>query len=157
VFTKDAFEALNNVFGTYRQKGIQKGGYQLARNFMDVADLARIINNDAVQSKLRQVRSNHVLHSKTKKNPLKNRALMQRLNPAHKVMHAAEAKNAQARSAARKAAIKAKRSKSGRKDHAARMARHSKLEADLVHAFQVAKDKIEAQDAAGRYVAEEEH
>jgi large subunit ribosomal protein L4e len=157
VFTKDAFEALNNVFGTYRQKGIQKGGYQLARNFMDVADLARIINNDAVQSKLRQVRSNHVLHSKTKKNPLKNRALMQRLNPAHKAMHAAEAKNAQARSAARKAAIKAKRSKSGRKDHAARMARHSKLEADLVHAFQVAKEKIEAQDAAGRYVAEEEH
>lgn len=27
IFTKDAFEALNNVFGTYRQKGIQKGGY----------------------------------------------------------------------------------------------------------------------------------
>lgn len=27
IFTKDAFTALNNVFGTYREKGIQKSGY----------------------------------------------------------------------------------------------------------------------------------
>ena len=46
IFTKDAFEALNNVFGTYRAKGIQKGGYQLQRHAMNVADLARIINSD---------------------------------------------------------------------------------------------------------------
>ena len=46
IFTKDAFESLNNVFGSYRAKGIQKGGYQLQRHAMNVADLARIINSD---------------------------------------------------------------------------------------------------------------
>lgn len=64
---------------------------------MHVADLAKIINSDSVQSKLRIVKSNNTLHSKTKKNPLKNRALMQRLNPAYKAMHAAEVKNIAAR------------------------------------------------------------
>jgi len=96
IFTKDAFEALNNVFGTYRAKGVQKGGYQLARHQMNVADLARIINSDQVQSKLRMVKGNNKLHNKNKKNPLKNRALMQRLNPAAKQMREAAAKQAAA-------------------------------------------------------------
>ena len=151
VFTKDAFEALNNVFGTYRVKGVQKGGYQLNRNSMNVADLARIINSDQVQAKLRQVKGNTVLHTVQKKNPLKNHKLMQRLNPAHKSLRAAEKKAAEARVASRKAAVKAKRSKSGRKEKATRNARYAKLESDLSSAFEVAKDKIQAQDEAGRY------
>ena len=151
VFTKDAFEALNNVFGTYRVKGVQKGGYQLARSSMNVADLARIINSDQVQAKLRQVKTNVVLHNRQKKNPLKNHALMQRLNPAHKTQRAAEKKAAEARVAARKAALKAKRSKSGRKDKLTRNTRYAKLESDLSGAFQTAHAKILAQDEAGRY------
>jgi large subunit ribosomal protein L4e len=46
IFTKDAFEQLDNIFGTYRQKGVQKSGFQLGRNLMSCADLARIINSD---------------------------------------------------------------------------------------------------------------
>merc|ERR1719473_454494 len=34
IFTADAFKALDRVFGTYRVKGIEKGGYQLNRNCM---------------------------------------------------------------------------------------------------------------------------
>lgn len=46
IFTKDAFKSLNNIFGNYRRKGIEKGGYILNRNFMSCADLSRIINSD---------------------------------------------------------------------------------------------------------------
>jgi len=76
IFTKDAFTHLNKVFGTYREKGIEKGGYQLNRSLMACADLARIINSDQVQSKLRAVRTNSFAASTTNKNPLKNRTLM---------------------------------------------------------------------------------
>jgi large subunit ribosomal protein L4e len=48
IFTKDAFATLDRVFGTYRVKGIEKSGYQLNRNMMACADLARIINSDQV-------------------------------------------------------------------------------------------------------------
>jgi large subunit ribosomal protein L4e len=46
IWTKDAFRALNNIFGNYRAKGVEKGGYILNRNVMTVADLSRIINSD---------------------------------------------------------------------------------------------------------------
>ena len=81
IWTKDAFKALNNIFGNYRSKGVEKGGYVLNRSVMTVADLARIINSDQVQSKLRSVRKHEVPHTKVKRNPLKNRSIMKRLNP----------------------------------------------------------------------------
>merc|ERR1719326_1554708 len=92
VFTKDAFEQLDNIFGTYRQRGVQKGGFQLGRNMMTCADLARIINSDQIQSTLRQQKSSSQRTSKGKKNPLKNKTLMQIINPASKTLRAAEEK-----------------------------------------------------------------
>jgi len=53
----------------------------LNRNVMTCADLSRIINSDQIQSKLRQVRKSEVIHEPRKRNPLKNRSLMKRLNP----------------------------------------------------------------------------
>ena len=81
IFTKDAFKSLNDVFGNYRRKGVEKSGYVLNRNVMTVADLSRLINSDQVQSKLRSLRKSEYLHTKTKKNPLTNKSLMKRLNP----------------------------------------------------------------------------
>lgn len=115
IWTKDAFKALNNIFGNYRAKGVEKSGYVLNRNLLNCADLARIINSDQVQSKLRVVRSHEVLHNKTKRNPLKNRGAMRRLNPfeatrlanqqaAEKATHDKRVKDAKAnRKVARKA------------------------------------------------------
>ena len=157
IFTKDAFEALNNVFGTYRATGVQKSGYQLNRNSMNIADLARIINSDSVQSKLRTVRGNGVLHHAQRGNPLKNRVLMQRLNPGYKALRAAATKADEARRVARKAAVKAKRSKAGRKAHAGRINNHAKLENSLSDAFAVAAEKIKLQDEAGRYIPQEDN
>jgi large subunit ribosomal protein L4e len=73
IWTKDAFKALNNIFGNYRAKGIEKGGYVLNRNLMTCADLARIINSDQVQQKLRSVKTHLKTHALQKKNPLKNK------------------------------------------------------------------------------------
>jgi large subunit ribosomal protein L4e len=48
VFTKDAFKALNTVFGSYKTSFIEKSGYHLNRTVMTCADIARIINSDQV-------------------------------------------------------------------------------------------------------------
>jgi len=81
IFTKDAFDELNTVFGTFAKSSEEKKGYTLARPVMTCADLSRIINSDQVQAKLRDIKHSVRVHDKTKKNPLKNKALMSRLNP----------------------------------------------------------------------------
>lgn len=109
VWTKDAFKALNSIFGNYRRKDIQKHGYVLARNVMTCADLARIINSDQVQSKLRQVKTSKAMHDLKKKNPLKNRSLMKKLNPFDATRRANEQKDMEERHKKRVANLKALR------------------------------------------------
>lgn len=48
IFTKDAFDELNSVFGTYAATSEEKKGYTLPRSLMSCADLSRIINSDQV-------------------------------------------------------------------------------------------------------------
>jgi large subunit ribosomal protein L4e len=81
IFTEGAFKQLNKVFGTNRYASDEKNGYHLNRSVMTCADLARIINSDQVQSKLRAIRSNVRVHDKTRKNPLTNAAIRNKLNP----------------------------------------------------------------------------
>ena len=156
VFTKDAFEQLDSIFGTYRERATQKGGFQLGRNIMSCADLARIINSDQIQSTLRMERVNTDKTSKGKKNPLTNKTAMQRVNPAAKQLREAEAKAAVARKAARAAALKVKRSKVGRKDKAARSVRFNKLAEDLEASFQAAHQAVLDEIKAGEYRSDDE-
>jgi large subunit ribosomal protein L4e len=135
VWTADAFKCLDTIFGTYTQVGTEKSGYQLNRNSIDCADLARIINSDQVQSKLRAIKTSVRMHDKTKKNPLKNRNMMQRLNPFSKTARANEIVAAEARKTARAAALKHKRSKAGRAETAVRLSRHNALHDGLVNSF----------------------
>ena len=106
IWTKDAFKALNGIFGNYRRVDIEKGGYVLNRNVMNCADLARIINSDQVQAKLRATKVSTATRNGTKKNPLANRALMNRLNPFDKIRRANEQKAQEERHKARLANIK---------------------------------------------------
>ena len=46
IYTPAAFNALDSIFGTASQAGVEKGGYRLNRTSMECADLARIINSD---------------------------------------------------------------------------------------------------------------
>lgn len=155
IWTKDAFKALNTIFGSYRAKSVEKSGYILNRNVMSCADLARIINSDQVQSKLRQVRTHKVLHDKQKKNPLKNRGLMSKLNPHHAAKRAAEKKAEEDRHKARLASVKANR-KTVKKAKAARRITFNKLQGDLAQSFKAAEDALLAEEREGQDVVEEE-
>jgi large subunit ribosomal protein L4e len=151
VFTKDAFSALNKVFGTNRAECVEKRGYNLNRTVMNCADIARIINADNVQSKLRAVRQSVRVHDKTKKNPLQNKALMTKLNPFAKKQAEAVAKLEKERHAARAKLIKEKRSKAGRAKKHARTKLNTARNDGLVKSFADADAVIAEEIRMGAY------
>lgn len=111
-----------------------------------------------MQAKLREVKTSMRVHDKCKKNPLKNRNMMQKLNPFSRTARANELVAAEARQAARAAALKKKHSKAGRAEKAKRTARHNALHAGLEASFTAANEvileemrqgKIEESDAEG--------
>ncbi len=75
IWTKQAFAELDKVFA------VEKSGYTYARPIMANADLSSIINSDQVQKVLRPTRFSVKTHVNQKKNPLKNRTAMKKLNP----------------------------------------------------------------------------
>jgi len=152
VYTKDAFKGLSTVFGGYNEKSTQKSGFTLNRTVMACADIARIINSDQVQSKLRDVRQNIRAHDKAKKNPLKNKAMMNKLNPFAKKKAALIAKEDKDRAAKKKATLKAKRSKAGRKSKAGRTQTWKGLQDGLKKSFKDAEDVIAEEERQGNYV-----
>ncbi|XP_051132311.1 60S ribosomal protein L4-1 [Andrographis paniculata] len=80
IWTKSAFEKLDEVYGTFDKPSEQKKGYVLPRAKMVNADLARIINSDEVQSVVKPIKK-EVKRATLKKNPLKNLNVMMKLNP----------------------------------------------------------------------------
>lgn len=88
VWTRNAFEQLNHIFGTHDQPGVGKKGYVLERPLLHNANLARLINSDEIQSVVRPKQKNVVLHDIHKRNPLKNKAIMHKLNPFDKERNA---------------------------------------------------------------------
>merc|ERR1719321_1345014 len=80
VFTEAAFRKLGALFGTFRGASALKSGYHLPRPIMTNSDVARIINSDEVQSAVRPALE-APKRATQKKNPLKNRNVLARLNP----------------------------------------------------------------------------
>jgi len=80
VYTEGAFKQLSEIYGTLKSGAPKKKGYTLLRSMMENADVARIINSDEVQSVLRPKLDPPKSHA-MKKNALKNKALMEKLNP----------------------------------------------------------------------------
>lgn len=115
VWTKSAFERLTQLFGTVDQPSTLKKGYILERPLLSNANVARIINSDEIQTIVRPQVKNACLHDRKKRNPLKNRALMSRLNPFDKVRKATETKKTEEAIKNREAKIKNKRA--ARKAH----------------------------------------
>jgi large subunit ribosomal protein L4e len=142
IWTRDAFKALNSIFGNWRRTDIEKGGYVLPRNVMNCADLARIINSDQVQAKLRQTKTSSAAHV-AKKNPLQNRALMNRLNPFDKVRRANEQKQMEERHKQRLANIKKDR-KAGKKATAQRRKVFNGIWSGMEESFEKAEAAFQA-------------
>jgi len=85
IWTESAFKELNDLFGSYSNKGEskinRKAGvkYHLPRPMMTNTDLDRIILSEEVQSVIRpRINSKRIVR---KKNPLKNFYAMVKLNP----------------------------------------------------------------------------
>merc|ERR1719217_1223209 len=79
IWTEGAFNKLSEIYGSYKG-GSSKKGYTLPRSAMENADVARIINSDEVQSVLKP-KLEAPKRFGLKKNPLKNKMTMARLNP----------------------------------------------------------------------------
>eukprot|EP00310_Coccolithus_braarudii_P020298 CAMPEP_0183353290 /NCGR_PEP_ID=MMETSP0164_2-20130417/33171_1 /TAXON_ID=221442 /ORGANISM="Coccolithus pelagicus ssp braarudi, Strain PLY182g" /LENGTH=387 /DNA_ID=CAMNT_0025525945 /DNA_START=38 /DNA_END=1201 /DNA_ORIENTATION=- len=80
VWTKAAFDRLDEIWGTGRGVSKTKKNYKLPAPMMSNSDITRIINSDEVQSKLRAPVKSH-FRARRKKNPLRNLGAMVRLNP----------------------------------------------------------------------------
>jgi len=80
IWTKDAFERLDAIYGTYKKQASEKVDYTLPRSIVTNNDLSRIINSDEVQSVLR-TKQRPTRRVGQKKNPLKNIDERVRLNP----------------------------------------------------------------------------
>lgn len=88
IWTQAAFESLDSVYGSESTKST-KSGYSLPNNIVANTDFKALINSAEIQAVARPAQAaatkrTHVL----KKNPLKNKQAMLRLNPYAKVFSA---------------------------------------------------------------------
>jgi len=80
IFTEGAFKKLTEIYGTAEETAPLKKGYHMPRAAMENADLARIINSTEVQSVLKPKLEAQKTHA-PKRNALKNKDVMDSLNP----------------------------------------------------------------------------
>ncbi|KAK3117204.1 60S ribosomal protein L4B [Teratosphaeriaceae sp. CCFEE 6253] len=83
IWTSSAFAALDTVYGSTTTPSDLKRDFLIPSNLMTQPDLAKLINSSEVQSVLRPVRGGAITKRTVvqKKNPLKNKQVLLRLNP----------------------------------------------------------------------------
>ncbi|PWN91851.1 60S ribosomal protein L4/L1/L2 [Acaromyces ingoldii] len=83
IWTESAFKQLDTVFGTHDKPSEEKKGFRLPTAKIAQTDVTRIINSTEIQSAVRPVKSEARIKRPftQKKNPLKNRGVLFRLNP----------------------------------------------------------------------------
>jgi len=84
IWFADAFERLDDLFGTQRKLSKEKTGFKIPRPVISNPDLGRIINSDEIQTRLRPIIKQRSFHVR-KKNPLTNLGFLIKLNPYAKV------------------------------------------------------------------------
>ncbi|KAF7542250.1 hypothetical protein G7Z17_g11745 [Cylindrodendrum hubeiense] len=83
VWTSAAFKALDEIYGTTTEPSAHKRDFLLPSNVVSQADLTRLINSSEIQSSLNAPKGDAITRRAAvqKKNPLKNKQVMLRLNP----------------------------------------------------------------------------
>ncbi|GAA6014377.1 hypothetical protein JCM10207_005441 [Rhodosporidiobolus poonsookiae] len=82
IWTEGAFAQLDEVFGTYEKASALKTGYTLPISKITNPDVTRIINSEEIQAVLREAGAPTTKKAAgQKKNALRNRAILARLNP----------------------------------------------------------------------------
>jgi large subunit ribosomal protein L4e len=79
IWTESAFKELDNVFGTRKGNSKSKSGFRIPNAVLTNADIGRIIGSNEVQSAIRARKSDSF--RPRKRNPLKNKGAMLKLNP----------------------------------------------------------------------------
>jgi len=108
IWTRDAFERLNSVYGTYKAASAEKSDFSLPFPIIFNPDIGRIANSHEVQSVLRPKVKRSSLHLR-KKNPLRNLGFLIKLNPYAKVARRRAILTEQARLKKKHAIVEAKR------------------------------------------------
>ncbi|KAL7797596.1 ribosomal protein L4 domain-containing protein [Trichoderma ceciliae] len=87
VWTSAAFKALDEIYGTTTTASAHKRDFLLPSNVVSQADLTRLINSSEIQSSLNAPKGDAVTRRSAvqKKNPLRNKQVLLRLNPYAKV------------------------------------------------------------------------
>jgi large subunit ribosomal protein L4e len=85
IWSQEAFKALNGIFGSYTERGVEKKGYQLARPQLLQPDIASLLQSDSIQAALRPMKKSTQTRKGARKNPLRNRGFRARLNPLAKL------------------------------------------------------------------------
>lgn len=134
IWTEGAFKKLNTIYGTLKSGAPAKKGYHLPRAQMENADIARIINSDEIQKVVRAKIEAPAKFGR-KKNPLKNKEVMENLNPGIKDVRKERAEEHK------------KKSKKAKKEKSLKVA-SKKYYADLMGAFEKAKAEADAAKAA---------
>merc|ERR1712060_830554 len=107
IWTQGAFNKLGEMYGTLKSGAPLKKNYHLPRAQMENADLDRIINSTEVQSVLRP-KLEAPKKFAMKKNALKNKDEMEKLNPGSAEQRALKRKSREAGSAEQKAVAESK-------------------------------------------------
>jgi large subunit ribosomal protein L4e len=83
IWTSSAFAALDSVYGSTTEPSDLKRDFLLPSNLVAQPDLAKLINSSEVQSVLRPVKGGAITKrgAVQKKNPLRNKQVLLRLNP----------------------------------------------------------------------------
>ncbi|OAA40271.1 Ribosomal protein L4 domain protein [Metarhizium rileyi] len=83
VWTSSAFKALDDIYGSTTEASAHKRDFFLPSNVISQADLTRLINSSEIQSSLNAPKGEAVTRRSAvqKKNPLRNKQVMLRLNP----------------------------------------------------------------------------
>jgi len=109
IWTQSAFKALDQIFGSHRVAAKGKTGYHLQRPLLTNPDIAKIINSNEIQSVVRAQKRHLDLHTHVKKNPLTNKAALERLNPVSKTLREQGKRTTEENKKKRQEALKAKR------------------------------------------------
>ncbi|PHH91222.1 hypothetical protein CDD83_1272 [Cordyceps sp. RAO-2017] len=83
VWTSAAFKALDEIYGSTTKPSAHKRDFLLPSNVVSQSDLTRLINSTEIQSSLNAPKGEAVTRRSAvqKKNPLRNKQVMLRLNP----------------------------------------------------------------------------
>lgn len=103
IWTESAFKKLDKIYGTWRKPSVAKTNYNLPMPKMTNNDLSRLLRSEEIKKALRAPRRT-INRKVVKRNPLKNKRTMDKLNPFDKVAKKAARKVHEERSAARQRA-----------------------------------------------------